>query len=100
MSRSTPRNVVLAISAVVLIAALVIAADFLNLVHLPAPALAAVRWLAVGALIIYASFRRTLTSWIVVAMVLGAVIGHDFPSAAVNLRLLAQIFDADSVQVW
>ena len=52
----------------------------------------ALRWLAVLALLAYAFYRRKLTTWIFVAMILGAVIGHDFPGPATNLRLLALIF--------
>src|SRR5689334_21472525 len=58
----------------------------------PAAATATVRWLALLALIIYAFARRSLTTWILVAMVLGAEIGHDFPRFAVNLRVLSQVF--------
>ena len=50
------------------------------------------RWLVLITLVAYASFRRTLTAWIFVAMLLGAEIGHDLPNAATNLRLLAMIF--------
>ena len=50
------------------------------------------RWLILLTLVAYASFRRTLTAWIFVAMLLGAEIGHDLPTVAVNLRVLAMIF--------
>lgn len=50
------------------------------------------RWLVLITLVIYASFRRSLTAWIFVAMLLGAEVGHDFPAAAMNLRVLAMIF--------
>ena len=50
------------------------------------------RWLVILTLVAYAAFRRTLTAWIFVAMLLGAEIGHDFPNAAVHLRVLAMIF--------
>jgi proton glutamate symport protein len=50
------------------------------------------RWLVLLTLVAYASFRRTLTAWIFVAMLLGAEIGHDLPNVATNLRVLAMIF--------
>ncbi len=50
------------------------------------------RWAALAALIAYGLFKRTLTAWIFVAMLLGAEIGHDFPNVATNLRVLAMIF--------
>src|SRR2546427_1549369 len=50
------------------------------------------RWLALAALVGYAWFRASLTTWILVSMVIGAEIGHDWPAAAVNLRILSLIF--------
>src|SRR5262249_41323109 len=40
----------------------------------------------------YACLRRSLTSWIVVGMLVGMEIGHDWPHAAVNLQILSSIF--------
>ncbi len=51
-----------------------------------------VRWLALLALCSYAWTKRSLTAWILVGMVVGAEIGHDFPHFAVGLRVLSQIF--------
>src|SRR6185503_18313452 len=52
----------------------------------------ALRWLVVAALILFAVRRRSLTTWILVSMVAGATFGHDFPQAAIQLRILSQIF--------
>jgi proton glutamate symport protein len=63
-----------------------------QLALLSIPAIGGVRWLLLVAFIVWAWFRRSLTAWIFVSMVVGAEIGHDFPAFALNLRLLAQIF--------
>lgn len=68
-------------------------------------ALASVGWLAgigplglagqgllVVGLLIYGLDRRSLTTWILISMVVGALIGHHFPQAGQSLRLLSQIF--------
>jgi proton glutamate symport protein len=52
----------------------------------------ALRWLAIAALVAFVSRRRSLTAWILVSMVIGAEIGHDFKDVAVQLRVLSQIF--------
>ena len=52
----------------------------------------ALRWAALAALIAYGSFKRTLTAWIFIAMLLGAEIGHDAPNVATNLRVSGLIF--------
>ncbi len=50
------------------------------------------RWLILLTLMAYASFRRSLTAWIFVAMVMGAEVGYDLPEVATHLRVLAMIF--------
>jgi proton glutamate symport protein len=52
----------------------------------------ALRWLVVAALLLFAARRRSLTTWILVAVVAGAVFGLDFPQAATELRILSTIF--------
>ncbi len=55
-------------------------------------ALVAVRWVAIAALVGYAAVRRSLTTSILVGMLVGAEIGHDWPAVGVSLRVLSQIF--------
>src|SRR5215813_939251 len=50
------------------------------------------RWLAISVFAAFAFKRKSLTTWILVAMVAGAEIGHDWPAAAEHLRLLSLIF--------
>ena len=50
------------------------------------------RWIAVVAAVVLAARQRSLTIWILVAILVGAEIGHDFPVFAINLRVLGQIF--------
>ncbi len=82
----------LAALALVTLAAFLAVADFFGIVPISAGLLFAARWGAIAALTAYAVRRRSLTTWILVAMVAGAAVGHDFPEAAVSLRVLSQIF--------
>lgn len=50
------------------------------------------RWLLVGALIAFAWTKRSLTTWILVAMAIGVGIGHDFPAFSQNLVVLSKVF--------
>jgi len=52
----------------------------------------ALRWLAILAVAAFAWKRRTLTAWIVVGMLAGAEIGHDFPASADSMVILSKIF--------
>ena len=78
--------------AALAVAALVTVVHAYDLVALPAEALLAVRWAAIAVLVAYALVRRSLTTWILTSMVIGAEIGHDFPAFAVNLRVLSLVF--------
>jgi Na+/H+-dicarboxylate symporter len=50
------------------------------------------RWVVLTGLVLYGLRRRSLTAWILVAMALGAEIGHDWPATGQSARLLSQIF--------
>src|SRR2546427_2068736 len=51
-----------------------------------------IRWLVILIFFAYAWRRKSLTTWIFVAMLTGAEIGNDWPGVAINLRLLSLIF--------
>jgi proton glutamate symport protein len=58
-----------------------------------APVLAfSARWVCIAGLLLLGFARRSLTIWILVSMAVGAVIGHDFPHLAANLRVLGLVF--------
>ncbi|QMU30450.1 dicarboxylate/amino acid:cation symporter [Adhaeribacter radiodurans] len=58
-----------------------------------APAvLTTVRWMAIALLLYYAYLKRSLTTWILASMVIGAEIGYDFPVFAQNLNVLSKVF--------
>jgi len=82
----------LAALAALAVAALLTILDASGLLTLSEPVLATFRWVAIATVVGAAVRRRSLTTWILVSMVVGAEIGHDFPMAATQLRLLSQIF--------
>ncbi|MCC7525366.1 MAG: cation:dicarboxylase symporter family transporter [Chitinophagaceae bacterium] len=50
------------------------------------------RWVVIGSLVLFAWFKKSLTTWIFVAMSAGVEIGLDFPAFSQNLRFLSTIF--------
>jgi proton glutamate symport protein len=74
------------------VAAALSVGDQYGILHLSGGVLVGARWVAIAALVAYAVGRRSLTTWILVSMVVGAEIGHDWPEVAVGLRVLSQIF--------
>jgi proton glutamate symport protein len=80
-----------AVLLAITLAAVIAVVEFIGFAVPPTVAFAS-RWLAIAALCAFAVPRRSLTIWILVSMVIGAEIGHDFPDVAMGLRVLAQIF--------
>lgn len=59
---------------------------------LPDEILFAARWITIISLVFYCIKRRSLTSWILFSIVLGAVLGYDYPNFAKSLHPLSQGF--------
>ncbi len=50
------------------------------------------RWFTMTLLVAYAFRKKSLTTWILISMILGAEFGHDMPSIAIHLNLFSKIF--------
>jgi proton glutamate symport protein len=51
-----------------------------------------VRWVFLLMLLYYGIRKKSLTTWILISMFIGAEIGYDWPQQAVHLKVLSQIF--------
>jgi len=72
--------------------AILTAFDYLGWISISTSVLVISRWTALVLLLAYAGFRRSLTTWILVSMLVGSEIGHDWPQTAVQLRVLSLVF--------
>ncbi len=59
---------------------------------LPEELLMITRYTFLTLVCLYAFLKDSLTTWILVSMLIGAEIGHDFPDFAQNLKVLSKIF--------
>jgi proton glutamate symport protein len=82
------------LAAAVLLALAAIAAlcNHVGILHVPPVVLLVSRWLFIAALFAYGLARRSLTAWILIAMIAGGELGYDWPNAATSLRVVSQIF--------
>ncbi len=74
------------------VTAILHALDWNGIADIPEGVLSAARWIFVGGLCVYALFKKTLTAWILVSMVIGVLIGYQFKDFSQNLTFLRQIF--------
>jgi proton glutamate symport protein len=58
----------------------------------PDQSLMTIRWIFIASLVLFAVYKRSLTTWILVAMAIGVEIGLDFPAFSQNLQFLSKIF--------
>jgi len=83
------------LGAAVVAATAAIAASLFVGAHAMGAALAlavTLRWVAIALIAAYAGVRRSLTAWIVVGLLAGAELGHDWPAAAEKVQFLGTIF--------
>jgi proton glutamate symport protein len=78
------------VAATIAIAASLLAGGALLAVPPLVPLL--LRWLAILLIAAYATSQRSLTAWILVGLLAGAELGHDWPAVAVKLQFLGTIF--------
>ena len=74
------------------IVALLHVLNWYNVITIPDVVLIGSRWVFVAGLAVYAWFKKSLTAWIMVSMVLGVLIGYEYPAFSQNLLFLRQIF--------
>jgi proton glutamate symport protein len=71
---------------------LFVAGGLLPLLLSPHPWMTALRWVGLTALMLASLRKRSLTRWILLAMLIGGEIGHDQPQFAEHLRVFSDIF--------
>lgn len=66
--------------------------DYYNIIAINEQALMFSRWLAIAGLFLYGIKKKSLTTWILISMVIGAEIGNDFPEIGIKLQVLSKVF--------
>lgn len=74
------------------LAALVSCFHYYNLFGITDQAAIAFRWFGILGLIFLGFRKKTLTAWILISMVIGVEIGHDYPEIGLKLQVLSKIF--------
>lgn len=56
------------------------------------PFLIGIRWLVLAGTLFYAYKKKSLTTWIMASMVVGIVVGYDFPDVGKELKIVSKVF--------
>jgi proton glutamate symport protein len=68
------------------------AGNHYNIFSLNKTVLMVSRWAAIAVIVGYALYKRSLTTWILISMILGAEFGYDLPEVAVKMQVVSMIF--------
>ena len=92
VNASLPAGFTLSLLVTMFLAALLTLLSHYRVFTIHQGILLTVRWLTMLMLVYYAIKRRSLTTWILISMVIGAEFGYDFPGVAVNLQVVSKVF--------
>ena len=86
------KNLGLVVILPITISAILTFLNYYNILAVPDVALLFSRWLAIAGLFLLGLKKKSLTAWILITMVVGAEIGHDYPEIGMKLQVLSKVF--------
>jgi len=89
---SIPRGYMIFLLSALFIASLLAVIDHIDIIDIDKPVLMITRWIAIVAIVGYAFFKKSLTTWILISMIVGAEFGHDLPHIAVKMQVVSMVF--------
>jgi len=87
-----PGYVVLSLFASLFLASLLTILNHYSIIHIGKSVLMIFRWIFIATVIAYAFYKKSLTTWILISMIVGAEFGFDLPEVAVKMNLVSKIF--------
>jgi proton glutamate symport protein len=87
-----PRAYVIFLLVTLFIVSLLTILNHYDIISINKNILMGFRWIAIGAFVGYALYKKSLTTWILISMIVGAEFGYDFPHVAVKMQLISKIF--------
>ena len=87
-----PRNYLMLLFLTLFVLSLLTVVNHCHIFEVNKTFLTLLRWIAIGIMVGYALYKKSLTTWILISMILGAEFGYDFPQIAINLQVVSMIF--------
>jgi proton glutamate symport protein len=91
-NNKVPKFYLLFLLASIFIVSLLTVVNHYDILKISNTALLAFRLIAIAAIVGYAIYKKSLTTWILISMILGAEFGHDLPQIAVKMQVVSMIF--------
>jgi proton glutamate symport protein len=87
-----PRRYLLFLLLTLFIVSFLTIVNHYNIFNVSKTVLMVFRWVAIAVFLGYALYKRSLTTWILISMILGAEFGYDMPQIAVKMQVVSMIF--------
>jgi proton glutamate symport protein len=87
-----PRSYVIFLLVTLFIVSLLTILNHYDIISINRNILMVFRWIAIGAIIGYSVYKKSLTTWILISMIVGAEFGYDLPLVAIKMQLVSKIF--------
>ena len=91
-NNKVPKYYLLFLLASIFIVSLLTIVNHYGILKISNTVLLAFRLIAIAAIVGYAMYKKSLTTWILISMILGAEFGHDLPQIAVKMQVVSMIF--------
>jgi proton glutamate symport protein len=89
---NVPRYYMLILLLAIFIISFLTIVDHYNIFSISKTVLMIFRLVTIILIVGYAFYKRSLTTWILISMILGAEFGHDLPQIAVKMQVVSMIF--------
>ena len=87
-----PRWYVLFVLLTLFVVSVLTLADHYSVLNISKTVLTVFRWVTIAAIVGYAIYKKSLTTWILISMVAGAEFGYDLPLVAAKMQIVSMIF--------
>ena len=92
MARNIPRHYVKFLLLTLFLVSILIILDYFRIFSVGKNILTLFRWFTILVFIGFAAYKRSMTTWILISMIVGVEFGHDLPDVAVKLQVVSLIF--------
>jgi len=87
-----PRSYMIFLISALFVVSLLTIINHYNIINIGKTILMIFRWIAIIGIVGYAVYRKSLTTWILISMIVGAEFGYDLPQVAVKMQIVSKIF--------
>lgn len=92
MNKTRNRTIIIACLSTLTLSVILSFLSLNGIAHIPEPARTTSWWIFIALLFVFAYYRKSLTTWILVSMVAGIRVGLDYHNLALELQLFSKIF--------